>query len=328
MPLSRVLSDSDEIWSIPFLPWVQMVPVGEKRPVSCYITGIHQGAGLQAVRQRCDSSIQTATRPLACGWMQIQIHVWAPQRFLCSSPRLPLREALNMLTLTANTVVLKVLKVLKALQLRLTLPTHKPQCEEQRPPNLSHGLVSTGNISSRSINHLCLYYLLFSLTLSFITPPPSFLLSAAVKADVQSSPHNVFLPPHVSRPFPAHSSFFLLGPVVYFFSAPIVGIKNREILFGQIKPIFLFFSNLLNYINLFLFGKKDCGPLVYGTFGPIHSMKRKRFWLLMGQNHSCGYGPDSWFWGTFNFYIWTNLHSGKLRNTCTDQPLTLLVLQW
>lgn len=64
MPLSRVLSDSDEIWSIPFLPWVQMVPVGEKRPVSCCITSIHQGAGLQTVQQRCDSSIQTATRPM------------------------------------------------------------------------------------------------------------------------------------------------------------------------------------------------------------------------------------------------------------------------
>lgn len=101
MPLSRVLSDSDEIWSIPFLPWVQMVPVGEKRAVSCYITSIHQGAGLQTVQQRCDSGIQTAYMATRL-WLETDPDPMRarsripPQRFLCSSHRLPLREALKL----------------------------------------------------------------------------------------------------------------------------------------------------------------------------------------------------------------------------------------
>lgn len=52
-----------------------------------------------------------------------------------------------------------------------------------------------GNMSSLSWNRLCLYYLLFSLTLNVITHtlPILLLLSAPVKADVQSSLHNFFL---------------------------------------------------------------------------------------------------------------------------------------
>lgn len=107
------------------------------------------------------------------------------------------------------------------------------------------------------------------------THPTFFLLSAAVKADVQSSLHNVFLPSSCLQAFSCRQQPFPVGTSCLFFLCPHFGYKNREIFLRQIQPIFCSFFNLLNYINLFVLGKKDCGPLVYDAFGPINSMKRK-----------------------------------------------------
>lgn len=193
-----------------------MVPVGKRRAVSYYITSIHHDEHQRARSsehgcKRLGSTHRRLHRhrsKLRADSVSLQVESllrWrqhVPLFLILSS-----RHGRWLKTRTANTTRALCLRrwqgwtVVSNMVYWWDYPppplseVHGPQCEVQRTTRIWATISSAVETSAHSPWVMCLYYLLFSLTLNFITLTHILLLlSAPVKAEVQSSLHNVFLP--------------------------------------------------------------------------------------------------------------------------------------